>query len=113
MPLWMQRDGVLELAFFNITINPTFDEAGAIDGTILLLHETTQEVLANRQADLEQKRLEVIVQYAPIGIILVDEAGQPVRINPIAAQLLGDLAEDKPFDPDRIAAWFSMRTAAG
>jgi len=107
MPLWMQRDGVLELAFFNITINPTFDEAGAIDGTILLLHETTQEVLANRQADLEQKRLEVIVQYAPIGIILVDEAGQPVRINPIAAQLLGDLAEDKPFDPDRIAAWFS------
>ena len=107
MPLWMQRDGVLELAFFNITINPTFDEAGAIDGTILLLHETTQEVLANRQADLEQKRLEVIVQYAPIGIILVDEADQPVRINPIAAQLLGDLAEDKPFDPDRIAAWFS------
>ncbi|HZW02361.1 MAG TPA: PAS domain-containing protein [Anaerolineaceae bacterium] len=87
VPMPVRRAGRLTVVYLTYTVTPYFNAAREVEGTVVLVHDMTAQVLARKQIDLEQSRLEAFVSNAPVGIVLVDEEGRMVRANPVAEQL--------------------------
>lgn len=87
MPFPIRRGGEITLVYLTYTVSPYFNAAREVVGTVALVQDNTAQVLAHKQIEIEQSRLETFIRSAPVGILLVDEEGRMVRANPVIEEL--------------------------
>jgi PAS domain S-box-containing protein len=103
----------------SLDITPLLHKATNPVGQIILLHDITERVAAQReletlyqQAELERKRLSLTVKTATDAIVLLDTEGQALAINPPAWQILKAQRSDE-FPPSVQEFLSQIETTAG
>jgi len=103
MQLDLHRQGVPEESWWTFTYSPVRDEAGAIAGMLCVTGETTERVIAERQRDAADERLQLALSAGnSIGVWDWDVARDRVTADERFAALYG-------IDPDVAAAGTSIR----
>lgn len=72
---WLTRNGQKRYAYFNLVYEPLRDDAGSIDGFIVVANEITQQVIARKKAEDSEAKLQAIVEATPDCIKIVDKDG--------------------------------------
>ena len=89
----VERDGIVEERFFDLSHSPAFDGDGAIGGVLCLLCETTDRVRARDRAAIERARLARMFEQAPSFMALLAAPDHVFEFTNIAfQQLIGDRA---------------------
>jgi PAS domain S-box-containing protein len=73
-----------EHTYWNVDHVPMMVDGTQVPDILILAHEVTDEVIARRELDAERARLRAIIDNAPEGIIVVDEASHIVLTNAAA-----------------------------
>jgi PAS domain S-box-containing protein len=60
-PVALVKDGAEKLGYYDFTIHPVKDEAGAVTDLLAYAHETTDQVTARKQIEESERRLEAEV----------------------------------------------------
>ena len=94
------RDGRIEEVYWTFGYTPVRDDAGVINGVLVVCNETTQQVRTKQKITESEKTLRSIVLQAAVGIcILEGEELQTEVVNDIFLELIGksrDHFEDRP-----------------
>ncbi|MVM36183.1 PAS domain-containing protein [Spirosoma sp. HMF4905] len=100
--LMINRDGVLQTAYFSFSHSPIYNETGGIGGVFCLVTETTDTKLAERQkgeliwAGREHERnLATLFEQASVGIAIIGPAPNFIleMANPFYCDLVGRLSD--------------------
>jgi signal transduction histidine kinase/ActR/RegA family two-component response regulator len=84
------RDGVIELAYFDWLGQVTRDAQGVIDGVLLFVVEVTEQVKGRRSSEASRKFIEGVVNQMPAGVVIAEApSGRTVLANALAESLVG------------------------
>jgi len=110
-PYPLARNGRLEDAWFTITYSPLHAPSGRIEGVLVTMFETTAEHLARQareKAEQERRRsderLALAFKVLPVGIAVIDPAGEVVMCNDVMATYL-PTARVPSSDPANVERW--------
>lgn len=92
----VMRESGYEENYFNFTLTPIFKEEDEVEGIMILVLETTEQVHNRKVVEEEQARLRAIIDNAPEGIALFDAAGNVLLTNPAAYKITGSARFDIP-----------------
>lgn len=85
----VQRGIGQEEAYFTFTFSPLFDDYGAVEGIMVLVIETTAQVLAQHRIEAERAWLETVVQELPVAVWIADTNGKILLANRAVSEILG------------------------
>jgi diguanylate cyclase (GGDEF)-like protein/PAS domain S-box-containing protein len=71
-----------------ISASPLYNE-GRVSGVITVWHDVTEREQLLEQLEIEQSRMQTIIENAPEAIVVADEEGRIVLGNPAAERILG------------------------
>jgi PAS domain S-box-containing protein len=77
--------------YYSYTFTPLFANQRTVDGVLLMVDDTTDEVSAQMALDAERARLKAIIENSPVGILVADKNQQVISSNPAARYLMPDL----------------------
>ncbi len=83
----VQREGHLQDRFWTYSYSPVPAPDGTAAGILVLCHDTTGEVLANRELRESEARVSRILQSIGDAVIVTDAETRVTRMNPVAEQL--------------------------
>jgi nitrogen fixation negative regulator NifL len=101
------RDGKDYVA--SLTISPVLDQTGEIAFFLAMHRDVTHEHELETQLRLQKTRIEVVLNAAPVLVVLLDESGEVLLDNHEYKKLLGDLRGREPLEVLRQA----LREQAG
>lgn len=81
-------DGKMEEAFFDFTYAPTHDDAGVVDGILVIAVEVTDQVQAWQETERATAELEAVIEAIPEGVF-VSDGRRITRANGNGARLYG------------------------
>jgi diguanylate cyclase (GGDEF)-like protein/PAS domain S-box-containing protein len=82
------------LRYLDASCVPLRDSQGTISGGLVAVRDVTERVLAAEQVRSSEARFHALFEQAPLGIVLLDDAGTVVEANPAFERLIGrDAAE--------------------
>ncbi|HET9811161.1 MAG TPA: GAF domain-containing protein [Sphingomicrobium sp.] len=61
-PFYIERHGVPETAYFDISYSPIRDSAGDVGGVLCIVNETTEQVASERWRELQNRILELAIE---------------------------------------------------
>lgn len=103
-PMTLDRRGVPEDVWFDLTYSPIADEAGQPAGVLAIVVETSSRVHAQRQAHDSDAKLRAAVEQMPIGISLAElDSATVFHMNRAGAAIVGTTA--MPLDVADYANW--------
>jgi PAS domain S-box-containing protein len=79
------------IRYYTYTFTPLFAHQRTVDGVLLMVEDTTDEVSAQMALDAERARLKAIIENSPVGILVADKNQQVILSNPAARYLMPDL----------------------
>jgi PAS domain S-box-containing protein len=91
--------------YYTYTFTPLFGNQSEVDGILLMVNDTTDEVESRLALDAERARLKTIIENSPVGIVVADKEMCVVLSNPAARQLMPKLVPGNPIyenEPYRI-----------
>jgi PAS domain S-box-containing protein len=77
--------------YFTYSFTPLFNHQREVDGVLVMVSDTTDEVRARQELDAERARLKAIIETSPVGIVVADVDRNVVLSNPAARELLPEL----------------------
>jgi diguanylate cyclase (GGDEF)-like protein/PAS domain S-box-containing protein len=80
--------------YFDASCVPLRDSDGRISGGLVAARDVTERVLAAEQVRSSEARFHALFEQAPLGIVLLDDAGTVVEANPAFERLIGREAAD-------------------
>ena len=90
VPLARTADGPIEDIYFDLTYQARYNEQGAIDGFITYAYDVTEQVLARRQRETQQTRLQELFEQAPVAVFVLRGPTYMMEVvNPAMSELLG------------------------
>lgn len=100
-------DGTLTEGYFNMTLQPIYDDAGNVEGVISFCFDVTESVRA-------RQKLETVFESMHEALILADPAGVIVEFNPAAVRFHRFADEsDVPESIEGFIGLFELRTLNG
>ncbi|WP_428330550.1 ATP-binding protein [Mucilaginibacter sp.] len=69
--VFLERDGVLEEAYFNFVYQPLKDTAGITHSIMVVASEVTEQINSRKQIEISEHRLNRMVMTAPIGMTVL------------------------------------------
>jgi diguanylate cyclase (GGDEF)-like protein/PAS domain S-box-containing protein len=75
--------------YFDASCVPLRDSEGTIRGGLVAVRDVTERVLAAEQVRSSEARFHALFEQAPLGIVLLDDAGTVVEANPAFERLIG------------------------
>jgi PAS domain S-box-containing protein len=87
--------------YYTYTFTPLFANQNEVDGILLMVNDTTDEVQSRLALDAERARLKAIIETSPVGIVVADKEMCVVLSNPAARQLMPELVPGKPIYEDQ------------
>jgi len=81
-------DGEMEEAFFDFTYSPTHDDAGVVDGILVVAVEVTDQVQARQETERATAELAAVIEAIPEGVF-VSDGRRITRANGNGARLYG------------------------
>ncbi|KAA0971208.1 PAS domain S-box protein [Aureimonas fodinaquatilis] len=88
-PFYTERHGYPETVYFDLSYSAVRDEAGAIQGVLCLVNETTEWVLAQAALEENEQQLAAIISQASGGIAVADLTGQMTLVNRRFCEIVG------------------------
>ena len=67
----LNRHGIIEEHYFNLTCQPSFEADGTISSVITIAHEVTEQVLIRKKIEESEVKYKSLIGAAPIGIGLL------------------------------------------
>lgn len=102
-PVPISTNGVVETRYFNFSYRPLLDN-GKIIGVMDVAVEVTAQVLARKNLEANEQRLQSILYTMAEGVVIVNAAGQPTYANPMAQRIMGiseDQFKDRVYNDDK------------
>ncbi len=94
-PLYINRHGYIEEAYFTFSYSPIPSESGQISGLFCACTETTEKVLATRRLEESERNLKNIILQAPVAMCILKGNSLVVEIaNERMFELWGKSAEE-------------------
>lgn len=90
------RDGVDYIA--SLTISPVLDQTGQIAFFLGMHRNVTREHELEAQLRQQKTRIEIVLNAAPVLVVLLDESGEVILDNHEYKKLLGDLRGREPLE---------------
>ncbi|UOE50939.1 PAS domain-containing protein [Mucilaginibacter sp. SMC90] len=87
-PVPIMTNGVIETRYFNFSYRPLL-EKGKIIGVMDVAVEVTAQVLARKNLEANEQRLQSILDTMAEGVVIVNASGQPTYANTMAQQIMG------------------------
>lgn len=87
-PVPIKTNGKVETRYFNFSYRPLIDN-GKIIGVMDVAVEVTAQVLARKNLEVNEQRLQSILDTMAEGVVIVNTESQPVYANPMAQQIMG------------------------
>ncbi|SDK44028.1 PAS domain S-box-containing protein [Catalinimonas alkaloidigena] len=101
LPATLQRNGKLELAYFNILYDPLRNEQNEVYGVLQTAIEVTELVEARKKAEYNEETLKVALEAARMGTFLVDFVHQSLTTSKSYDQIFGYADGDFVWDQTR------------
>ncbi|MGI4865012.1 MAG: PAS domain-containing protein [Janthinobacterium lividum] len=90
VPIARNEGSPVEDIYFDLTYQARYNEDGHIDGFITYAYDVTQQVLARRQREAQQRRLHEVFEQAPVAIFVVQGPTYRLEVvNPAMCEMLG------------------------
>ncbi|QWW69968.1 PAS domain S-box protein [Rhizobium sp. WYJ-E13] len=93
-PFYLERYGVPETVYFDISYSPVRDEQGQIRGVLCIVNETTDRVRSEAALRESEQRLRAIYTQSAAGIAQADLSGRILSVNQRLCELIGYSAEE-------------------
>lgn len=89
----INRNGNMEDAYWTFSHSPVLNEAGKVEGVLVVSNETTEKVKSRKRIEASDKRFQNLVRDATVGIIVL--LGEACLVE-TANQAYGELINSKP-----------------
>ncbi|RZK62876.1 MAG: PAS domain S-box protein, partial [Hymenobacter sp.] len=90
VPLARTADGPVEDIYFDLVYQARYNEQGTIDGLVTYAYDVTEQVLARRQREAQQIRIQAIFEQAPVAIFVLRGPTYIMEVvNPAMSEMLG------------------------
>ncbi|MBB3656687.1 PAS domain S-box-containing protein [Rhizobium sp. BK650] len=93
-PFYLERYGVPETVYFDISYSPVRDEQGHVRGVFCIVNETTNRVRSEAALRENEQRLQAIFAQSAAGIAQADLGGRILSVNQRLCELVGYSAEE-------------------
>ncbi|QAV33285.1 PAS domain S-box protein [Fervidobacterium changbaicum] len=80
--------------YFEIWTSPLVSKNGKKNGTVVFFHDITDIKLSERARMIENERYKTLFEFAPVGILLEDEEGNIIDVNPEFCKINGKTKEE-------------------
>jgi PAS domain S-box-containing protein len=101
VPVQLKVNGILQTRYFNVIIDPLFDETGNAFAQLATSFEVTEEVIAKRKIQESEKeikagkeQLELTIENVPAAIYLFDSSGKTQYVNKTGLKVLRNVLEE-------------------
>jgi PAS domain S-box-containing protein len=75
--------------YFEVWANPLRDKKGNEKGKVVFFHDITDVKLSEQERMLENERYKTLFEFAPVGILIEDEEGNIIDVNPEFCKING------------------------
>ena len=89
-----EEGGKTQEGYYEITVNPVFDEDGSISRIVETARQITEQVMLKRETEESEQRFRQFIQNVHDIITMKDVGGRYLEINPPAAEMFGMKPED-------------------
>ncbi len=80
--------------YFEVWTNPLRDKKGNEKGKVVFFHDITDVKLSEQERMLENERYKTLFEFAPVGILIEDEEGNIIDVNPEFCKINGRSKEE-------------------
>jgi len=80
--------------YFEVWANPLRDKKGNEKGKVVFFHDITDVKLSEQARTLENERYKTLFEFAPVGILIEDEEGNIIDVNPEFCKINGRSKEE-------------------